>query len=194
MITKPNFSKITALVVDDDHYSTEILQQILRGFGLTRCTVVNTAAEAKEIILKGHTDLIICEATIRDEKYGDFIGWLRKSTANPIRFTPVVMLTGYTQMTNVTGARDNGANSVVKKPVSPKVLFDHLVWSASQERPFVETEVFSGPDRRFKFIGPPDGVGRRDSDVSAEIGAATAPNMTQQELDSTFKPTRVSIE
>jgi hypothetical protein len=82
----------------------------------------------------------------------------------------------------------------VKKPVSPKVLFDHIVWSASQERNFVEGDSFIGPDRRFKFTGPPDGDGRRDTDVSAEIGEATQPNLSQQELDSTFKPTRVSIE
>lgn len=194
MAAKANFSKINALIVDSDHYSTGILCQILRGFGLSQCRVVDTIAQAREILSKGNIDLVICEASMPDEQPGEFIRWLRRLPQGPTKYTPIVMLTGYTQMSNVVGARDAGVNSVVRKPVSPKTLFDHIARAAAQERNFVETDHFIGPDRRFKFTGPPEGVGRRDGDLSAEIGDATEPNLTQDELNSTFKPTRVAIE
>ncbi len=189
-----NFSKIYALVVDDDHYSTDILGQIFRGFGLTQFQVVDTVAAAREFIEKVEIDLLICEASLPDGTGIDLVNWMRHLPSVPLKSTPVVMLTSYTHMANVVGARDAGANTVVRKPVSPKVLLNHIMWAAAQERPFIETDVFVGPDRRFKFTGPPDGVGRRQGDVPLEIGEAKEPNMSQEELNSAFKPTRMTIE
>ena len=41
---------------------------------------------------------------------------------------------------------------------------------------------------------PPGVVGRRATDLSIEIGAATEPNMSQDEIDSLIKPMRVMAE
>ena len=89
----------------------------------------------------------------------DFVKWLRRCDKDDFRFLPVVVLTGHTQVSNVLAARDCGANIVVKKPVSSTALFEHMVWAANTERSFIEAENYVGPDRRFKFMGPPDGVG-----------------------------------
>jgi two-component system chemotaxis response regulator CheY len=74
------------------------------------------------------------------------------------------VLTGYTQLRLVAGARDAGANVVVKKPLSPRTLFDHIVWVARVNRPFIETADYAGPDRRFRDRTPPDGSYKRDGD------------------------------
>jgi hypothetical protein len=73
------------------------------------------------------------------------------------------------------------------------VLFDHIAWSAKSSRPFIETEDYVGPCRRFKNIGPPSGAGRRSTDLSPEIGAAQEPNMSQDEIDSLLRPTKIAI-
>ncbi|MGC5376454.1 hypothetical protein ACPXAO_23390, partial [Salmonella enterica] len=58
--------------------------------------------------------------------------------------------------------------------------------------PFVECDSFIGPDRRFKNMGPPPGTnGRRKTDVQEDLGEATAPNMSQSEIDALLKPTKV---
>ena len=54
---------------------------------------------------------------------------------------------------------------VVKKPVSPRLLFDRLSWIARTPRPFVETDDFAGPDRRFREVAPPNGQYRRSTDA-----------------------------
>ena len=59
---------------------------------------------------------------------------------------------------------------------------------------FVETPAYAGPDRRFKSLGPPGGIGRRSTDLSAEIGDASEPNLSQVEIDSFMKPVRMSLE
>lgn len=194
MSEKLNFSAINALVVDDDNYAVQLLGQILRGFGLKQQTVIATGEEAKMRLVREQFDLMICEAMLPDIHAADLVRWLRRLDNSKIKFLPVIVLTGHTQVKNVESVRDCGANIVVKKPVSPNVLFDRLAWAAQTSRPFVETSFYVGPDRRFKSVGPPDGVGRRQTDLSAEVGSAIEPNLSQDEVDNFMKPTKVAIE
>jgi CheY-like chemotaxis protein len=189
-----NFSQIECLVIDSDQYSMSILGQILRGFGLSKHVVLDSAEEAKKRLPNGHFDLLICDALLPDMHAGDLIKWIRRQPGLNVKYMPIVVLTGYTQYSNVVTLRDCGANIVVRKPVSPNILFDHIAWSARTERPFIETDNYIGPDRRFKNTGPPDGLGRRKTDLTSEIGVAKEPNMSQDEIDSLLKPTKVEIE
>lgn len=194
MEEKFNFAQVYALVVEADQYSVTIMGQMLRGFGLAKHTVVGTGEDARNRIATSHFDLLICEAVLADMPAADLIRWIRRQESTAIKYMPIVVLTGYTQFSVVTTVRDAGANCVVRKPVAPNILLDHMVWAARSDRPFIETEDYVGPCRRFKNIGPPEGVGRRKTDVSAELGDAVAPNLSQDEIDSFIRPTKVVIE
>jgi len=113
---KINFSQIAALIVDADHYSTNILSQILRGFSLLRHNIVENADGAKLLLQKDHYDLVICEAVLPDMRAAEFVRWTRMQSEPALKLIPVVMLTGYTQFSNVTAARDGGADSVARRP------------------------------------------------------------------------------
>ncbi|MEK9947470.1 MAG: hypothetical protein VW999_15980 [Alphaproteobacteria bacterium] len=54
---------------------------------------------------------------------------------------------------------------VVAKPISPRSLYSRLQWAAENERAFIESESYCGPDRRFKVEGPPAEGGRRADDT-----------------------------
>jgi len=191
---KLNFSQITALVVDADQYAIAILGQILRGFGLARFNTFESGQEAKRTLAEHHYDLMICDAVLPDMHAQDLVGWVRRQGDVALKYLPVVVLTGYTEYSNVVNMRDAGANIVVRKPVSPNVLYDHISWSARTERAYIETDNYIGPDRRFKNTGPPDGAGRRKTDLSEVIGVAVEPNMSQEEIDSLLKPTKLEID
>ena len=193
MDEKLNFANITALIADCDQYSNGILGQILRGFGLNKHTIVERGEDAKQRLLNGRYDLMICEAVLPDMPAAELVGWIRRLPNPAIKYIPIVILTGYAQLSNVVAVRDNGANIVVSKPVAPSVLFDHIAWSAKSTRPFIESDSYVGPCRRFKNIGPPGGASRRLTDLPAEIGAAVAPNMSQDEIDSLLRPTKIAI-
>jgi len=194
LVERLNFTQIQALVVDADQYSTSILGQILRGFGLAQHIIIDNGDEATKRLAASHFDLLICDAILPDTHATDLIKWVRRQAALNIKYMPIVVLTGYTQYSNVVNLRDAGANIVVRKPVSPNVLFDHIAWSARTERPFIETDTYIGPDRRFKNVGPPDGAGRRKTDLTMDIGVAVEPNLSQEEIDGFLKPTKVEIE
>lgn len=187
---KMNLSGVSALLVDSDRHAVAILIQMLRGLGLDAPTVVESGENAKLRLKNNLYDLCIIEAMLPDMNGAELIGFIRRLPA-PAKFMPVIVMTSYSNLRNVKAARDAGAHLVVKKPLSPKILFDRISWAATPNRAFVEVGAYTGPDRRFKFIGPPDGQGRRKDDLPAEIGEATEPNMSQAEIDALVKPTKI---
>ncbi len=186
-----DLSRLSALIVDNDDYAVGILNQILRGMGLGNTATVASGGAAMESLDKSRFDLVLTEAVLPDMLGADFVKWLRRHDDEGVRQLPVVMLTGHTEHKTVESVRDSGVNTVVKKPVAPAALFDHIAWSAKTDRMFVISDTYMGPDRRFKNLGPPSGVGRRGGHLPLQIGAAAEPNMSQMEIDSFMKAMKI---
>lgn len=184
----------STLIVDGDNYAIDILRSILRGFGLVSPTIVQAGAAAKERVNRKKFDLVITEAALPDMTGIELVKWIRRHEDADVRSAAVVLVTGHTLASNIEAVRDAGAHFVVKKPISAPILFDRLVWAARSERPFIETDTYAGPDRRFRFLGPPNGIGRRHTDVPPEIGEASEPNLSQSDIDSFLKPVKIKIE
>jgi CheY-like chemotaxis protein len=188
-----NFSGVPTLVADPDRAFVGILKQMLRGMGFNHVTTVESGAAAQELLAKRVFDFCIFEAVLPELSGAALVSWLRNQPP-PRRYTPIIIFTGYSFKGNIASLRDAGANIIVKKPASPAVLFDRIVWAASGTRPFVEDAAYVGPTRRFKFAGLPGDVGRRSTDLPPQIGEAVEPNMSQEEIDALMRPTRISAE
>ena len=175
MDEKLNFSKIAALVVDADRYSTGIISQILRGFGVGRPVVVGSVEAAMKHLATGEFHILITESVLPDSSLEAFVSWIRHHPKTTTRYIPIVVLTGYTHFSRVTIARDSGVNSVVRKPVSPAVLYDHIAWSANTERPFIDADAYAGPCRRFRYGDAAPGFSRRVSDHPPDYTTGQVP-------------------
>ena len=164
-----NLERAVTLLLDDHVEGISILVQIVTAFGiktLHRCTSMEAA---QEVAGQYELDLIVANANMRDSSGYDFVQWLRRANLEPNSFTPAIILTGHTQVSNVRKARDCWANFIVAKPVSPSVLLERILWVARESRPFVACDTYVGPDRRYKDVGPPEGMeGRRREDKQAK--------------------------
>ena len=152
-----------------------LLTRIFSGFGVKHPYRCFTAERASAVCEEADLELIVCDGSLKDGETYDFIANLRRSDIEPNRFAPVIVVAGHTPLDQVAKARDCGANFVVAKPVTPRVLLERVVWVAQETRPFVELDGYVGPDRRFQNLGPPEGVpsGRRRSDMSVDSPAPT---------------------
>lgn len=159
-----NLKGASVLLVDHDPFSVKLISQMLRGFGLETEQIAETGDDARRSLEKKTFDLAIFESVLPDMHSNQLIKWLRHNEPNRNRFIPIMVVTGYTNLRNVTSARDSGAHSVLRKPISPQLLFDHIAWIARSNRPFIEVGEYFGPDRRFKTSEPPGGVWRRHTD------------------------------
>lgn len=167
-----NLSGASILLVESSHQGMGVLSQIFLGFGVRGSHRARDCAGAVAISERTVLDLIVAEASLPDADGYDFVRDLRRAQANPNRFAPVVLVSGHTQLDNVKKARDCGANFILAKPLTPKVVMDRVIWVSRDPRPFVETEVYCGPDRRFKFLEVPKGRDRRGAHAPEPIKEA----------------------
>lgn len=190
-----NLRTMKALCVDSNAQGLDILSQTLLGFGVDRIFRAPNVTEAKAILKKDTIDLVLCDAQLGEESGNDFVRWLRLSQLEPNCHAPVFVIMGHALEPEVVNARDCGSSFVVTKPLSPAVLMQRILWVAGSERPFIECETYTGPDRRFKFEGVPTSLlkGRRKSDGGSTLGQPSGANMSQEELDGLVKPQRLSI-
>jgi len=121
---------------------------------------------AMEICREADLDIIIVDGSLPEGKSYDFISELRRSDIEPNRYVPVMIIQGHTPIDQIHKARDCGANFVVTKPITPRLLLERVLWIAQESRPFLELDGYVGPDRRFQNLGPPGGpgTGRRRAD------------------------------
>jgi DNA-binding response OmpR family regulator len=187
-----NLEKANVLLVESTTQGMDILSQIFAGFGARSPLRATTAADAMKAAHGAPLDLIVCDPALPDEDGYDFMRQLRRARLEPNSFAPAILTTAHTPKSQILKARDCGANFVVVKPLSPRVMLDRIMWIARENRAFIECDSYVGPDRRFQSLGPPAGTdGRRKDDLPAEVGAAVDPNMSQSEIDDLMKPRRV---
>jgi CheY-like chemotaxis protein len=159
-----NFRGVSALLVDRNNYCRSLVSQMLRGFGLPTIHSCGNGEEAKKLLKETYIDMCLIEAELPDMSGSDLIRWIRQEQKEPLRFVPILVLSGYTQMRMLSQSRDSGANLVLKKPLSAQALFDRIAWLARTPRAYIEAGSYVGPDRRFREVTPPDGQYKRDTD------------------------------
>ncbi|MFC5344373.1 response regulator [Brevundimonas staleyi] len=189
-----NLARSTVLLVDHNQKSLDMLSSIFHGFGVKQQMKCGSTQDAISIMQTRDVDLVLIDCSMPGMDGYDFTKWLRRETPPPVRYTPVILLTGHAAQSKVHKGRDCGASFVVTKPLTPTVLLQRILWLGADERQFVECETYVGPDRRVRNFGPPIGMpGRRDGDLSETVGAATEANMDQSDIDMLMKPMKVSL-
>lgn len=169
-----NLQNVSGLLVDRNHYYRSLMAQMLRGFGMKHIGTCDSGENAKEFCKHNPVDICLIEAELPDMSGADLVRWLRREQREPLRFVPVIVLSGYTQIRMLQAARDAGANLVLKKPASGQAMFDRIAWIGRTKRAYIETASYVGPDRRFRDIPPPDGNRKRETDVPEQVSAPRA--------------------
>lgn len=191
---KINLENSSVLLIDDNEQALNMLSSVVVGFGVREQIKASSATQAVEILKSRSVDLIIIDCSDPEMDSYAFTRWLRRETPAPLRYTPVIMVTGHATQSKVRESRDCGASFVIVKPITPSVLLKRVVWLAQDQREFIECETYAGPDRRVRNFGPPLGErGRRAGDLSAHIGIAKEANMDQADIDALLKPQRVQL-
>jgi CheY-like chemotaxis protein len=189
-----NLEKINFLLVDDNAHALDIMAQVVSGFGARNMVKSDGPAAAKEAIGRGGIDIILTDAQMPGETGYQLTEWVRKQAPEPTRYCPIIIITGHTPQSDVTRGRDIGANFTVAKPLVPRVLLQRLFWLSQEERQFVQSDNYTGPDRRFKRLGPPAGTdGRRNGDLKGKVGEASQPNLSQDQINALMKPAKVVL-
>lgn len=146
-----DLSKLSVLVVDDNHDTRAILRRISITKSVPQIEEAEDGSSGLQLLSEKQYDLVLTGLEMSPMNGLEFVRKVRATRNAPTAaLVPIIMITAHTERHSVEGARDAGATSFLIKPISPRSLHDRITEVLDNPRAFVEAENFHGPDRRRK--------------------------------------------
>jgi CheY-like chemotaxis protein len=142
-------TKLKLLIVEDNVHFRTLMRSILQALGICHLEESQDGIEALEVLKSQSPDLVIVDWKMEGMDGDEFVKQIRKLNG-PNRFVPILMVTGYTETSLKTKAREAGVTDFLGKPISPHSLLSRIVGVMENPRVFYDTDDFFGPDRRQK--------------------------------------------
>lgn len=141
-------SQLSFLIVDDNEFARYIARDVLKALGARKLNYAKDGAEALDILKTAQTDIVVLDWNMPIMDGIEFTRFVRNSEDSPDPFLPIIMMTGYSELSNVMYARDAGVTEYLIKPCSATQFLSRIRAIVENPRSFVRTETFFGPDRR----------------------------------------------
>ena len=128
-----DFRDAGVLMVDQSAGFMDIMAQMLLGFGFKSFSRFVNLEVYREQAQGLAPDLVLIDPFQQREAVMSFIQEVREREAVGGPSMLVIVVTSKPSTEVVRTARESGADYVVAKPFSPKVLLDRILWSANSE-------------------------------------------------------------
>lgn len=173
-----NFKQVSVLVVEDNQPMNEMVQALLRAFGINVIYAAKNGEDGYKKFLEHKPDIIIADWMMKPVDGIMFTEKIRKNPTSPNPFVPIILMTGFSEKSRVLKARDSGVTEFLVKPFTARDLYKRIAQIIERPRQFVKTEEFFGPDRRRKEDEEYAGPMRRIEDSAADA------QMAEQSINS----------
>lgn len=162
---KQRICDLSILVVDDHRFMQQVMRMMLNGLGVREVTAALTVDAGIRMLGTQAFDIVIADYLMGTKTGAEFTRLARAEHFTGDRFVPIIACTADTTPRTVKELRDAGADEILCKPVSPKMIWSKLVAVTNARRKFVKAPDFFGPDRRrrIRYIRPHED--RRASDT-----------------------------
>ena len=167
-----DFSQLGVMIVDDNRHMRALLCSIMHALGIKRVKEVGDGEAALTEIGAFEPDIVITDWHMEPMDGTTLVKTIRHSSEDLVRYVPIIMLSGHSELQRVREARDSGVHEFLTKPVSAKSLLARLIAIMENPRPFIKTEQYFGPDRRRRDFGPADNEKDRRAGAAAGNDAA----------------------
>ncbi|HEY9079683.1 response regulator [Magnetovibrio sp.] len=118
----------SVLVIEDVPSMRQLLALLLHEIGFDKVLTCEDGAEALKLVESTTSviDVIVCDLEMPIIGGLEFIQMLRHNKHSQHAGVPVVVLTGHSEQANLHKAVKLGINSFLVKPVSRKILEEHI--------------------------------------------------------------------
>lgn len=141
------FENLRVLVVDDNAALRGLLRVSLQAFGCAKVIEAGTVSRALETLNTESVDVVITDWKMQPHDGLHLVRTLRDHQLSPNPYMPVIMLTAYSDEQKLNQAKDCGVNAFLVKPFTAESLARGLCDVITDDRPFIQTQDFFGPDR-----------------------------------------------
>lgn len=144
-----DFSKLTALVIDDSAFIRRAMEEILRSLNFFSVETAEHGQGATQLLKQYEPDIIFVDWEMAPGDGPAFIQELRGDEASPNRFAAIILLTAFAERDHVLQAREFGVTGVMVKPISPESIYRRIAYMIDNPRPYIDSgSGFFGPCRR----------------------------------------------
>jgi len=156
-----NFERISLLIAEPSKYMRSLLVGLTRSFGFRTVYEASDGAQAADLLRERHVDIILCDGPMSPMDGYELTKMVRTSPDSPNPFLPLIMVSAHTEVGRVKMARDIGVTEFLAKPISAKTLLLRICSVIDNQRAFVRSSKFVGPDRRRRVESSFQGQERR---------------------------------
>lgn len=166
-----DLSGISLYVINDNEFLRAYMERL---FGIMRVGHVATCGDpitARDKIAAANPDIVMLDLDLAGGDGLDLVRHIRRGEAGIRKDVAILVASAFVDRDYVLKARNAGINWTLVKPLTFKRLYEGLVRVIMDERPFVDCEAYTGPDRRLLIgISGYDGFERR-KERGQETGA-----------------------
>ncbi|HBR68610.1 MAG TPA: response regulator [Rhodospirillaceae bacterium] len=142
------FYKIKVLVVEDNKPMLDLTKSILQTFGVVEVIAAKDGEEGFREYCLHNPDIVIADWMMKPMDGISLTRRIRNDPKSPSQYTPVILMTGFSEKRRVLEARDAGVTEFLVKPFNARDLYRRIAQVIERPRQFVRSEDFFGPDRR----------------------------------------------
>jgi CheY-like chemotaxis protein len=148
-----DFSGVHAVVVEPPLTSRRVLRQAMLAIGMPAPREFEDATPRPADLMADTADVLFISASDEDPGPLRLVADIRarKIASNP--FLPIVVTAYEPTPRLMRMASDAGADTIVAKPVSYKLIAERMESLVDARRPFIVTANYMGPDRRKDLRG-----------------------------------------
>jgi len=159
-MTDYDLSRLRILIVDDYQPMRLILKNVLYALGIKDIAEASDGITALERLLNFRADIVMTDNLMAPMDGIELVRRIRAGDSGIDPFTPIIMVSGFSDLEKIVQARDAGINEFLAKPISAKLVYMRIQSVIENPRSYVRSDAFFGPDRRRRALGV-DGEERR---------------------------------
>lgn len=147
-----NLSRLQMLAVDDYQPMLQILKSVLFALGIKSVLEARGAEEALDTLQTADIDIVLADNLMNPVGGIEMVSRIRAGENGINPYTPVIMISGYSDLPHILEARDAGINEFLAKPISARMLYLRICSVIDSPRRYISSENFFGPDRRRRYL------------------------------------------
>ena len=157
-------SKLSVLVIDDTKPMVDLISGVLDGLGVGQIYTAVNGEAGLDSVKRLNPDIVLCDWEMPEFNGIEFTKEIRTNTLYPNPQVPIMMMSGYGMPNRVLKARDAGITEFIVKPFMAQDIAKRIVYVVNHPRDFIDSETYTGPDRRRQQKPDYKGPFRREDD------------------------------
>lgn len=177
-----DFKAWTVCIVEPNKFERQIIIDLLRNAGVDKVKAYDDAHAALDVLEVYNANVVIASFELGDMDGATWTKQFRRNHKLANRKAAVFVTSAAFSLNMAEQCRHAGANALIGKPLSAKVLLATITKVLTKPREFIDAEGYVGPCRRAGIVTAGAPRKRRRVDAEAPAGATNTLSLAVEGL------------